>query len=110
MGGFMGTCAASCPDGGVSLACTGPASCASGQVCCVEVGGGGIRGTSCQSACAPGTLQVCTGNMDCPTGQHCSARLHVCRPDMDGGGMRPEGGGPPPSDAGSPSDASDSGG
>ncbi len=57
--------------------CTGPASCAAGQVCCTGMGGGGGgggggRANSCQAACPMGSMQVCAANADCPAGQTCN--------------------------------------
>jgi Cys-rich repeat protein len=77
--------------------CTGPASCAAGQVCCTGVGGGG-RANSCQATCPMGSMQVCAANADCPAGQTCNMAA--------GGGFGGMGGGnktcgAPPCTAGS---------
>ena len=70
-GGGMMTCQAP--------ACTGPASCGSGEVCCTGgVGGFGGGAARCQAAsdagaCSGGESVVCAQDSDCPSGQTCAA-------------------------------------
>ena len=55
----------------VTPPCTGPASCAAGQMCCTGMGRGG-GGNMCQATCPMGSMQVCAATADCPSGQTCN--------------------------------------
>jgi hypothetical protein len=71
-------CAASCPDGGVTIACGGPSDCG-GNPCCATVTGGAPSDIVCTNdpnACAPtidintqsGMDRLCTMDSDCGNG------------------------------------------
>ncbi len=59
----------------VTPPCTGPASCAAGQVCCTGMAGGrGMApgGNTCAATCPMGSVEVCGATADCPSGQTCN--------------------------------------
>jgi len=63
------TCATTCPDGGVSLACTKGSDCPSSptqQVCCAST-----AGVACADSCSADQAQLCAAATDCPSGQTC---------------------------------------
>jgi hypothetical protein len=75
----MTMCAASCPDGGLTIACDGPESCG-GNPCCAAVANGAPQNVSCTAAptdCAPsidvmtqaGQDRLCHVDADCGDGK-----------------------------------------
>ena len=75
------------------FACSEPANCAAGSVCCAagQLGVGAcaqvsmFQGTSCKAACAAAELVVCQQQSDCASGTTCTAvgaggaPMGVCR-------------------------------
>ncbi len=96
---------AACNDGGLSITCSSPASCPTGDVCCASYSGGGIGGAkvSCTSPSACMGFELCETKADCPSDEICEMSpfmgFKICRHSHDGGFGPPDGGFVPP-DAG----------
>jgi hypothetical protein len=101
LGGAGATCkpTGTCP--GSSLACSGAASCNSGETCCgtTSLFDGGLADggnatkivATCTSGatCAAGKVQLCDQSTECTGGLECrrsSGGARECRPPLDGGG------------------------
>jgi hypothetical protein len=113
--GGVGTCMASCPDGGITVGCTSADSCATGEVCCASLGMG-LPSLTCEASCPAGNYQLCDMTHPCPTGESCISMppipLTFCAAmGASEGGMPTEGGPPPdssvPVDSGSDSPSGD---
>jgi hypothetical protein len=64
------SCVAKGTCGGFPLSCSSAASCPTGDVCCLEFGGGGTGSASCTPGFCPG-IQLCATSAECPTGTRC---------------------------------------
>ena len=84
--GAMASCVATADMcAGVPLTCDGPEDCASGEQCCVTLGGvgGTSGGARCVAGACPGTSRVaCHAADECPAGD---GRMLMCCPFMIGG-------------------------
>src|SRR5580658_3460369 len=99
-GGFAmptGSCADSCPDGGVEIGCMNASNCQNSEVCCGTGGAGaGAFSVACSAQCS-GTesFQLCASDSECLNGGMCvGLGTKICLPD--GGFPVPEGGYPFP--------------
>lgn len=103
-GGISTACTAIGSCMGSSFSCESAKNCTMGEVCCADfmggMGGGSITAT-CKPMCAGGFMepQLCADSSECPMGQVCRnafGGLKICR------NPPPDGGFPPPKDAGGP--------